>query len=85
MNHEEFRRAEKFVTDDERPDGIVARSASRIANYVSIAFGQASEFGRIEARIHAGKHGEVSCGRQGKFAFFSETLTVLAISIQDLV
>jgi hypothetical protein len=52
---------------------------------VSIAFRQAGEFSRVEACIHTGKYSKPSCGRQRKLAFLSETLTVLAIRVQDLV
>jgi hypothetical protein len=49
--------AEQFVGDDQESDRIVARATSRVANHMRAAF-EASVFGGIRARIHAGEESQ---------------------------
>src|SRR5882672_1410634 len=82
VNDEKFAGAEKFITDDQRANGIVAGPAAGVADDVGIAFGEAGVLGGIEARVHAGENGEAARRRESEFAFFTEAGAVLLIGFE---
>src|SRR6267143_155396 len=79
---DEFPGAKKFITDDQRANGIVAGPAAGVADDVRIAFGEAGVLGGIEVRVHAGKNGEAARGRESEFDFFTEAGAVLLIGFE---
>ena len=51
---------------------------------MGVAFGQAGEFGRVQARVHTGQNGETACRRHGKVALV-KTAGVLLVGVQNFV
>src|SRR6266850_5673111 len=82
VNDEKFACSEKFITDDQRANGIVAGPTAGVADDVGIAFGETGILGGIEARVHAGENGEAARGRESEFAFFTEAGAVLLIGLE---
>jgi hypothetical protein len=79
VDDKEFPCAEQFIADHEGPDGIVAGSPARIANYVRITFGQAGIFGGIQPGIHAGKNRKAAGRGQSQFASVPEVSGICAV------
>ncbi len=75
--------AEQLVRDHQRPDGIVARPSTGIADHVGVAFGQTCVLGRVEPRVHAGEDGEAARGRQREAALVAERLGVAGVGGED--
>jgi len=83
MDDEKFLRAEEFVTDDERADGVITGAAAGIADYVGVAFGEAREFGGVEAGVHTGEDGEAASGRKSELALFAEIGGVTGVGLKN--
>ena len=84
MDHEPFQRSEQLMRDHQRTDGVVARSASGVADYMRIAFGKARVFCRIESRVHAGQDRKPPRGRQRELSLFSKSVDIFGIGRHDL-
>ena len=76
-------RAQQFVADDQRADGVVAGASTGVADDVGIAFGQPGKFRGIESGVHASENGEAPAGRQCQFAFFAEIGGIFCIRFQN--
>ena len=83
VNDEKFLRSEQLVGDDQRPDRVLARPATRIADDMRVALGQTGELRGIHPRVHAGQHGEAAGRRQRQFAFVTESGDVRGVGFFD--
>ena len=82
VDDEKFARAQQFVADHQRADGIVAGAASGVADHVRVALGEAGVLGGIKPGVHAGKNRKATGRREGQLAFFSEVGGILAIGLE---
>ena len=55
---------EELLADDERADRVIGREAAGVPDDVRIAGPQGEHVLDRQARVHAGKHGELSAGRE---------------------
>jgi hypothetical protein len=85
VDYKPFAGAKKFVGDDQRPDGVIARSTASITDHMGVAFGQTSVFCRIKAGIHTGKNREMPTWRQRQVAFVPEILGVFSVRSQHFI
>jgi len=85
MDHEPLACTEKLVADHKRANSIVACAAAGIPNHMRVAFGEADELCRIEARIHASQNRKAPRGRHGELTFSAEPFAVGAIGSQHLI
>ena len=83
--HSRVPRTEKLVADHKRANSIVARAAAGIPNHMGVAFGEAGELCRIEARVHASQNREAPRGRHAQLTFSAEPFAVGAIGSQHLI
>ena len=59
MDDEPFARAEQFVGNHERADGIVAGRSSGVADDMGVALGESGESSGVETGVRQTKDGEV--------------------------
>ena len=85
MDDEPLACTEKLVADHKRANSIVARAAAGIPNHMGVAFGEAGELCRIEARVHASQNREAPRGRHAELTFSAEPFAVGAIGSQHLI
>ncbi len=83
MDDEEFLGAEKFVADDEGADGVVTGAAAGVADDVGVAFGEAREFGGVEAGVHTSENGETAGGGKSELALFAEIGRVVGVGLKN--
>jgi len=83
MDDEEFLSAQQFVTDDEGADGVVTSAAAGIPDHVGVAFGEAREFGGVEAGVHTSEDGEAAGRRESELALFAEIGGVIGIGVKN--
>ena len=55
MDDEPFLRAKQFVRDNERTNGVLARSAAGVAHDMRVTLRKSGELRRIEPSVHAGE------------------------------
>ena len=83
MDDEKFLSAQQLVADDEGADGVITGAAAGIADHVGVAFGEAREFGGVEAGIHAGEDGEAAGRRKRQLALFAEIGGVVGVGLKN--
>jgi hypothetical protein len=74
-----FPRAQEFVRNDQRPDGVIARTTARIANHMGVPFSEPGVFGWIKPGVHTGENRKMATWRQRQGAFVPKMRCVLGV------
>src|SRR5215475_505269 len=75
-----FPRAQEFVRNDQRPDGVIAGTTASIANHMGVPFGETGVFGWIKPGVHTGEKRKMATWRQRQVAFVPKSRGVLGVA-----
>ncbi len=85
MDNKPLHRSQQLVGDDERADGVIARTPAGVADHMRVPLRQAGVFGRIQSGVHARENRKSPRRRQCKLPFLAKGCHVLGIGRHDFI